>query len=109
MSKGNNYPYNIDWFKKQEFCLDLTDPNYKQPSTADLVFLIQHMGWNQKDISLIVGAKYTKKSGSSAIRSWTTTKKHHVQIPYSSWRLLLVTAGIVSQDNVNNSLNNLKS
>ena len=52
----------------------------------------------------IVGV-HSNDKGSTAIRKWRASagSKEHTEIPYSAWRLMLITAGIVDQKKARDS------
>lgn len=81
--------------KKRPCSLPFSDEKYVPPTSEEVQLLIESAGWSQREAALIVGVNYTPKGGSPTIRRWKAIKSSssHREIPYSSWRLLLITAG----------------
>ena len=70
-----------------------------EPPTPDMVdALIRLAGWSQTETAKIVGVSFNPKKGSTTIRKWRSPvdSKEHRSIPYSAWRLMLLSAGLVS-------------
>ena len=86
----------LETFKKQPFCLLATDELFEPPTGQDLKFIRKLFKLTQIDTAKIVGVAYTKK-GSTTVSKWEIerNKFDHRQIPYSAWRLLLVTLKVV--------------
>ena len=81
-------------------CLLLhTDENYIGPTPEDLKELRKKYSLTQIDVAKMVGVSWNKR-GSSTVAKWETdpSKKDHRQIPYATWRLLLVTLHTVELD-----------
>lgn len=66
-----------------------TSPNYQPPTPEILANLISVVGWNHKQVAMLVGVN------ESTLRKWTANKDSSAyrQIPYSAWRLLLAYSG----------------
>lgn len=82
---------------KNHFCLLHTDERYKPPTPEVLRGVRRIHKLTQIDVAKITGVSWNKK-GSSTVSKWETdpSKPDHRQIPYSAWRLLLITLNIVS-------------
>ncbi|MFK5880119.1 MAG: hypothetical protein QM478_11580 [Flavobacteriaceae bacterium] len=90
----------LTWFKDQNFSLEFSDPEYIHPTFQDVRELRNFAGWSQSKMASIVGVSYRPGKGATAIRKWCSdpsVSKEARKIPYASWRLLLITAGIVKQ------------
>jgi|GEM_PF-1975068 len=75
------------------------DPAYTAPEPAQVKALLQYAGFTQVEAAKLIGVNFDeKKGGSNVIRRYIAERsnKNHRQIPYASWRLLLLYAGIVS-------------
>lgn len=96
MSVSEEY-ITLELFKSKPCCLACTDENYIHPEPKDVATLIKLAGWSQNDAAKLVGVSYSTERGSSTIRKWKTekAKKEHREIPYSTWRLMLIYAGVV--------------
>ncbi len=73
-----------------------TDAQYAPPTPTDLKELRELYKLTQIDVAKITGVSWNAK-GSSTVAKWETDqgKADHRQIPYSAWRLLLVTLWVV--------------
>ena len=91
-----NFSIELIIFQKQPFCRLATDAQYASPTEVDLRFLRNLFDITQVDVAKITGTNWNKK-GSSTVAKWEVTRnKHdHRQIPYSAWRLLLITLEVV--------------
>lgn len=94
---GNPLPLTLEAFSKRD-CAREYDNGYLPPTPEEVAQLIRLAGWSQNDAAKIVGVKWDPKKGSSTIRKWKSdkAKQDHREIPYSAWRLMLLTAGVVS-------------
>ena len=83
-------------FQQKPFCRLATDERYEPPTEVDLRCLRKLFDLTQVDVAKITGTNWNKK-GSSTVAKWEVTRnKHdHRQIPYSAWRLLLITLEVV--------------
>ncbi len=84
----------MDIFTK--YLLLHTDELYKQPPPHVLRAVREKYKLTQVDVAKITGVSFNKK-GSSTVAKWETdpSKPDHRQIPYSAWRLLLITLEVV--------------
>lgn len=81
------------WPSAREF----TDPHYEPPTPEQVKQLQIFAGWSQNDVAKLVGVYHTDK-GSPTVRKWiapVSNERHHRDIPYSAWRLMLIEAGIL--------------
>ena len=67
------------------------DPLYTPPTTDEINALLDFAGWSQGEIAKLVDVSFSYK-GSTAVRNW---RKGDRNMTYSTWRLLLIYAGIV--------------
>ncbi len=71
-------------------------PNYKTPTPEDVRRVIEFSGLSHEEIAALLGIAYTAKFRSSTIRRWYSLSKDSFrQIPYPTWRLLLIYTGAV--------------
>ncbi len=87
----------LDAFKNRA-CTRLFTEDYKQPEPDEVKALIKLSGWSQTKVAKLAGVTYDMKKGSSTVRKWQakkSDKKNHRDIPYSTWRLLLIYSGVV--------------
>lgn len=78
--------------------------NYQPPTPSQVKALIDLSGLNRRQWSDLLGITYSDKHGSTTLRKWTmsTKSKDYRQIPYSTWRLMLIYAGAVNaQQDIN--------
>jgi hypothetical protein len=90
----------IRWFKKQNFCLEFSNPDFVHPTFQDIKELRKFTGWSHSTMAEIAGINFIPGNGSSTIRKWCSdpaSSNHARKIPYATWRLFLITAGIVEQ------------
>jgi len=97
---GSVSPASLTAFKRRGCIKPYSDPDYSPPSPDEVDALIKLMGWSQSVAAKLVGVSYNPKKGSSTIRKWRTSvdKKDYREIPYSTWRLMLLYAGVVTID-----------
>lgn len=82
---------------KQRACLRTSwDPLYVAPGYDDLVDLMSLMEWREKDVAHYTGVRWVRDGGSITVRKWRGTGGKGSTIPYSSWRLLLIYAGLAT-------------
>lgn len=69
-----------------------TDPAYRSPAPEEVRVVIQILGLTGDQVAGLVGVK-----NSRAVRRWMAplSSKTYAQIDYSTWRLLLLEAGLV--------------
>lgn len=91
-----NTPDTLDEFAQNTCCLLHIDPNYSKPTPDDIKSLRSLMSWSQNDIAKMLGVNFKPDKGSTTVRKWCTPEhsNEHRDIPYASWRLLLIYAGI---------------
>ena len=68
--------------------LPFSHPDYTPPSVPDIRALIQRQGWTGRQAGSVAGVD------SRTVRRWTGGGG---QISYSSWRLLLINAGLADR------------
>lgn len=102
-------PLTILAFQNRPCSLKRTDPNFVQPSPADVKNLRKLLGLSQVALAKFLGVTYNPTKGSTTVRKWETQedKKEHRPINYAAWRLLLVAANVVSYEEVQNEVNTL--
>lgn len=73
--------------------------NFALPSPEIVDSMIRAVGWSEREVAKIVGLNYDLAKGCAPIRHWRGVAHiaEYQQIPYSVWRLLLLTAGLVTQ------------
>ena len=75
-----------------------SDDRYVHPTPQEVDALIKMTGWKQVQVALLTGVNYTVEKGSPTLRRWKVATRETSTIPYSSWRLMLLAAGVVSID-----------
>ncbi len=76
--------------------LPYNHPSYKAPTPEDVRRVIEGGKLSHEDIAALLGIAYTTKFRSSTIRRWYSLSKDSFrQIPYPTWRLLLIYTGAV--------------
>lgn len=88
------YQLNANELKGKPCTLDVSHPNFEQPTPSEIKALRAHLGMSQTDLAKFVGVNHNYK-GSSAVRKWETSTDHkeHRKIPKSAWKLMLIKAG----------------
>lgn len=89
-------PKSLNGFKRRASAKVFTDDGYSPPTPEEVDTLIKLMGWSQNQVAKLTGVNFNPKKGSPTVRRWKTTGGEHRQIPYSAWRLLLLSAGVVA-------------
>ena len=99
---GGEPPKTIQALRNRPCSLPAADPAYKKPTPEELAALIKIAGWSQNDVAKLTGVSYNPQKGSPTVRRWKAPedKKDHRDIPYATWRLLLIAAGVcdINQD-----------
>lgn len=72
------------------------DPLYTPPTTVEINALLNFAGWSQAEVAKLTDVSFSHK-GSTAVRNW---RKGERNMTYSTWRLLLVYAGIVEEEEI---------
>jgi hypothetical protein len=90
----------LEAFRNRPCALPFYDPGYEPPTPGEVDALIKLAGWSQNQAAKITGVTYNPKKGSTTIRKWRTRveSREHRAIPYAAWRLMLVTAGLVTTE-----------
>lgn len=98
-SSSNAPIQTIEALKNRPCSLHWTDPNYVPPTPEDITALQNIMGWKAREMGAITGSTFTEK-GCNTVRRWKLPEGHrdHQKIHWSSWRMLLMVAGVVSVD-----------
>ncbi len=66
------------------------DPDYSAPSPKHIKAVVRYLGWSGTEVGRRLGV------GSRNVRKWMQEKdENRPAIPYASWQLLLIYAGIV--------------
>lgn len=70
---------------------------YEAPNPDQVKALIELSGLNRRQWAQLLGVTYSEKHGSTTLRKWTMKQdaKDYRQIPYTTWRLMLIYMGIV--------------
>lgn len=70
---------------------------YEAPSPEQVKALLNLSGMNRREWAELLGITYSEKHGCTTLRKWTMKEgsKDHRQVPYSTWRLMLIYSGIV--------------
>jgi len=95
---GGETPTVLEAFKERPCSFVFSHPHYHPPTPEEIDALIKLCGWSQNETAKLVGVSYNPKKGSSTIRKWRAkqTSDDYREIPYASWRLLLIYAGVVT-------------
>jgi hypothetical protein len=97
--KPETEPTSLSAFKNRPCARVYTD-NYIHPTPEEVKALIKLCNWSQTQVAKLTGVTYNPLKGSSTVRKWqTTSEKEHRDIPYATWRLLLIYAGVVKPEN----------
>ncbi len=94
-------PLTLGAFLKIKALRPLND-GYVRPTPQQIKSLRVIMRWSQVDVAKITGSSYNaEKNYSSTVGKWEQpiTSIDNRTIPYATWRLLLLTAGIVQIEN----------
>ena len=89
-------PKSLNCFVNRSCALLFADADYCPPTPEEVQSLIKLAGWSQTEVARLVGVSWSKK-GSTTVRKWQSkvgTPDHRV-ITYSTWRLMLLYAGVV--------------
>jgi hypothetical protein len=67
------------------------------PEPEQVKALIELSGMNRRHWADLLGISYSDKHGSTTIRKWCMNKdaKDYREIPFSTWRLMLIYAGVI--------------
>lgn len=91
-------PTTLEGFKN----LPCTKPfgEWIPPEPEQVKALIELSGLNRRQWAALLGITYSEKHGSTTIRKWCMLKtaKDYREIPYSTWRLMLIYAGVVCHE-----------
>lgn len=81
---------------RQSTLLLFDDPAFSMPGRDDIQAIMRMYGLTGSKVAKILGVD------SRAVRRWIVSEDHlsHRQMPYASWRLLLVTVGLVEQPKI---------
>lgn len=76
--------------------LPFSAPDFVEPTEVDLRAVMKRFGLTGSQVASFTGIKPRNT------RKWTSPKdtKSHVQIPYASWRILLITCGLVEPETI---------
>ena len=82
---------------KHDSYRDIDDPNYRDPTNAEVIEVIDTMvyvGHKKTDIARLLGIKTTSKDKTKVLRKWCDGEPEAMSvIPYSSWVHLLILSG----------------
>ena len=83
-------------FRRLNCCRLFVDPYYQPPNASEIQMLFDIAGWNQNEAADVLGVSGGMK-GSASIRRWKTDpdSPSFRAIPYATWRLALLEAGVV--------------
>lgn len=95
---GSDSTMTLKQIAKLNCARQFADPRYEPPTPDQVDALIKAAGWSQTQAAKIVGVNFDPDKGSPTIRRWRApvTSSEHRDIPYSAWRLMLITAGVLS-------------
>lgn len=97
---GDALPVMLKAFTNRACALPKTNNAYKEPTPEEVKTLIKLAGWSQTDTAKLTGVSFNPKKGSTTVRRWQTAKEkpEYRVIPYAAWRLMLISAGVVDQE-----------
>jgi DNA-binding transcriptional regulator YiaG len=92
----------IEAFKNRPVSLPKENPSFEQPTPTDVKNLRKLLNLSQRGLAKLVGVSYSDEKGSPTVRKWETAfgKREHRPMNYTAWRLMLIAAGVVSDDDV---------
>ncbi len=95
----NSIPVVLGAFENRACALPKANENYRAPEPEEVKALISLCGWSQGVTAKITGVSYSSK-GSTSVRRWQYPKENpnYRSIDYSTWRLMLISAGVVNQE-----------
>lgn len=73
-------------------------PEWTAPEPEQIKALIALSGMNRREWANLLGVTYSEKHGSTTLRKWCMNKTANDfrEIPYSTWRLMLIYAGVIN-------------
>ena len=107
-SNNNAIPQTLEAFKNRSCSLPFNQ-GYTPATPDEICSLIEIMGWSQNQVAMLTGVNFNPSKGSPTVRRWKTKAGEHRQIPYSAWRLMLITAGVVEPYHNQNAIENPSS
>ena len=98
-SNSNRSPKSLDAFKNLPSSNHFE--NWQAPEPEQVKALINLSGLNKRQWAKLLGVTYSEKHGSSTIRKWCMQReaKDFREVPYSTWRLMLIYSGVIDPDN----------
>jgi hypothetical protein len=81
---GNGPEFTLEDLAGRDCARKFSDPRYRPPTPEEVNGLIKLAGWSQNEAAKIAGLNYLPN-------------EEFQQINYAVWRLMLITAGVVSQ------------
>ena len=76
--------------------LPCSHKRFTHPTPKDVSEFLKKYNLSHSEIATLLGISCSPKFGSSTIRRWVTLGKTSHHIPYPTWRLLLIYAGVVN-------------
>lgn len=94
---GGALPVSLSVFKNRNCALPFSHSDYRPPTPEEVSRLIELAGWSQNDTAKLTGVSWNPLKGSATVRRWKapSDKDSSRAIPYSAWRLLLISARVV--------------
>jgi DNA-binding transcriptional regulator YiaG len=93
--EGQNIPLSITAFKNRRCGLGIEHPEYEPPTPEEVKALRKLIGLSQVGLAKLTGVSWNDK-GSSAVRKWETLSgKECRAISAAAWQLLLIKAGLI--------------
>ena len=105
---GNPEIKDLGAFKNRACVKQYFEEGYQAPEPEEVKALFTLSGINKKDWAALLGVTYNEKRGSTTLRKWAMRKEasDYRQVPYSTWRLMLIYSGVVDAKNDVLELNN---
>lgn len=90
----------LEAFKNRPCGRHYLDEGYKEPTPEEVKALMTLSGFKKKEWAMLLGVTYNKKRGSTTLLKWTKERgeSDYRQISYSTWRLMLIYAGVVNPE-----------
>ena len=97
-STSSSLPQSLDAFRNLPSSSHFE--SWQAPEPEHIKALIELSGLNRRQWAALLGVSYSEKHGSTTIRKWCMNKtaKDYREIPFSTWRLMLIYAGVIDKD-----------
>lgn len=95
-------PVTVEAFKNRPCALPKENEGYIAPTPQEVKSLRQLLKLSQRGLAKLLGVSYSDEKGSPTVRKWETgeDKASHRAINYASWRLMLLTAEVIKEDDI---------